>query len=194
MPAQSPAAISAGVAIQVPPAAMTLATMRPWAAVSMRRLTNPGPATGGRAAESLDNALRRGPQELHSLHRAVTARDFELIAKQSSGAVDRAHAFTKAMLWSHASPGTVEVLLVPHIPEEQRAQGWVKAEILRAHETEPARKQIQDAGRHGNFLSGKNLVVGRIPYPDVMDGNMTGDRKSDSGYFHSCTDFVRQVV
>ncbi|MCP4686530.1 MAG: hypothetical protein GY859_00675, partial [Desulfobacterales bacterium] len=106
---------------------------------------NPKPATGGRAAESLDNALRRGPQELHSLHRAVTARDFELLAKQSSGAVNRAHAFTKAMLWRHASPGTVEVLLVPHIPEGQRAQGWVKAGILRAHETEPARKQITDA-------------------------------------------------
>jgi hypothetical protein len=78
------------------------------------------------------------------LHRAVTARDFELIAKQSSGAVDRAHAFTKAMLWRHANPGTVEVLLVPHIPEEQRAQGWVKADALRAHETEPARRQIQN--------------------------------------------------
>ena len=108
-------------------------------------VTNPKPATGGRAAESLDNALHRGPQELHSLHRAVTARDFELIAKQSSGAVDRAHAFTKAMLWSHASPGTVEVLLVPHIPEEQRAQGWVQVDALRSHETEPARRQIQNA-------------------------------------------------
>ena len=108
-------------------------------------VTNPDPATGGRAAESLDNALRRGPQELHSLHRAVTARDFELVAKQSSGAVERAHAFTKAMLWSHAPPGTVEVLLVPHIPEAQRAQGWVTADTLRAHETEPSRKQIQEA-------------------------------------------------
>ena len=103
------------------------------------------PATGGRAAESLDNALQRGPQELHSLHRAVTARDFELVAKQSSGAVERAHAFTKAMLWSHAPPGTVEVLLVPHVPEEQRAQGWVTADTLHAHETELSRKQIQEA-------------------------------------------------
>ena len=108
-------------------------------------VTNPKAATGGRAAESIDNALRRGPQELHSLHRAVTARDFELVAKQSSGAVDRAHAFTKAMLWRHASPGTVEVLLVPHVPEEQRAQGWVKADVLRTHETEPALRQIQNA-------------------------------------------------
>jgi hypothetical protein len=129
-------------------------------------VTNPGPATGGRAAESLDNALRRGPQELHSLHRAVTARDFELIAKQSSGAVDRAHAFTKAMLWSHASPGTVEVLLVPHIPEEQRAQGWVKAGVLRAHETEPARRQIQDALDERRPL-GTTCLVNWVRYKPV---------------------------
>ncbi len=108
-------------------------------------VTNPGPATGGRAAESLDNALKRGPQELHSLQRAVTARDFELIAKQSSGAANRVHAYTKAMLWNHASPGTVEVLLVPNIPEEQQVRGWVKPGILRAHETEPARRRIQEA-------------------------------------------------
>ncbi len=109
------------------------------------KVMNLKPATGGRAAESLYNALQRGPQELHSLQRVVTARDFELIAKQSSGAVDRAHAFTKAMLWSHAPAGTVEVLLVPHIPEEQRAQGWVTADTLRIHETEPPLKQIQRA-------------------------------------------------
>jgi hypothetical protein len=124
------------------------------------------PATGGRASESLDNALRRGPQELHSLHRAVTARDFELIAKQSSGAVDRVHAFTKAMLWSHASPGTVEVLLVPYIPDAQREKGWVKAEILRAHETEPARRQIQDALDERKPL-GTTCLVNWVRYKPV---------------------------
>lgn len=34
---------------------------------------NPAPATGGGAAETLDNALLRGPEEIHSLRRAVTA-------------------------------------------------------------------------------------------------------------------------
>ena len=47
-------------------------------------VTNPKPATGGTSAETLDNALIRGPQELHSLHRAVTARDFELVAIRRS--------------------------------------------------------------------------------------------------------------
>jgi hypothetical protein len=108
-------------------------------------VTNPGQMTGGSAAESLENALVRGPQELHSLHRAVTARDFELVAIRSSGAVERATAFTKAALWVHAPPGTVEVLLVPLIPEEQRGEGWITADILAAHATEVTREQIQEA-------------------------------------------------
>ena len=82
-------------------------------------VTNPEPASGGRDSESLQNALRRGPQELHSLSRAVTARDFELLATQSSGAVNRAKASTQADLWTHSTPGTVEVSLVPEINIEQ---------------------------------------------------------------------------
>jgi hypothetical protein len=108
-------------------------------------VTNPQPATGGTSAESLENALIRGPQELHSLHRAVTARDFELVAIRSSGAVERATAFTKAALWVHAPPGTVEVLLVPHIPDDQRGEGQITADVLESHATEVAREQIQQA-------------------------------------------------
>ncbi|MGO9270166.1 MAG: baseplate J/gp47 family protein [Terriglobia bacterium] len=108
-------------------------------------VTNPKPATGGRAAETLENALLRGPQDLHSLQRAVTARDFELVALRSSGAVTRARALTKAGLWKHAQPGTVEVLLVPHLPEDERGGGQVTAAKLHEHETEVARQQIQAA-------------------------------------------------
>lgn len=104
---------------------------------------NPRPATGGRDAESLSNALVRGPQDLHALRRAVTARDFELIAKQSSGAIDRAHAFTKARFWAHATPGTVEMLLVPRIPDADQCLGPVTESILKEHATETARAQIQ---------------------------------------------------
>jgi hypothetical protein len=129
-------------------------------------VTNLKPATGGRGAESLENALRRGPQDLHSLHRAVTARDFELIAKQSSGGVDRVHAFTKAMLWSHATPGTVEVLLVPYIPESQRVNEWVRADVLKAHETEAARRQIQEALEERKPL-GTACLVNWVRYKPV---------------------------
>ena len=108
-------------------------------------VTNPEPATGGRDTETVQNALVRGPQELHSLQRAVTATDFELLALRSSGAVARAKAFTKAMLWKHAPPGTIEVLLVPNVPEQQRPNGAVTLEVITAQETDEAKQTIRRA-------------------------------------------------
>lgn len=106
-------------------------------------VTNPGPATGGRAAETTENALVRGPQELHALERAVTARDFENRALAASGTVARARAITQAALWAHAVPGTVEVLLVPYLPEEQCGAGQVTVPALQAQQSEAVRDQIR---------------------------------------------------
>ena len=108
------------------------------------QVTNPEAATGGRDAETLENALVRGPQELHSLHRAVTAMDFELLA-QRSGSVARSKAFTKAELWHHAAPGTVEILLVPYLPEENRGRGQVTEAKLEEQNTEEARNRIAES-------------------------------------------------
>ncbi|MGC9347462.1 MAG: putative baseplate assembly protein [Anaerolineae bacterium] len=129
-------------------------------------VTNPEPATGGQAAETLENALVRGPQELHSLHRAVTARDFELVALYGSRAVARAQALTLAALWTYATPGTAEVLLVPHIPEANRGEGRVTAATLRERETEVVRSQIQRALDQRRPL-GTNCVVNWTRYKTV---------------------------
>ncbi|MGH2509246.1 MAG: baseplate J/gp47 family protein, partial [Ktedonobacteraceae bacterium] len=109
------------------------------------QVTNPNPAVGGRAAETLENALVRGPQQLHSLRRAVTARDFELVVLHNSQAIARAKALTQAMLWSYATPGTVEVLLVPYVPEDKRGGGQLTVAALQAYQTEEARTFVQQA-------------------------------------------------
>ncbi|MGK7872181.1 MAG: putative baseplate assembly protein [Xenococcaceae cyanobacterium] len=109
------------------------------------QVTNPQPATGGRDAETLANALLRGPQELRSLERAVTASDFELLALKSSGAVSRAKAFTKAQFWRYATPGTVEVLLVPELPPGTSTNQPIRAEQLQRQETQKVCQQIQQA-------------------------------------------------
>lgn len=106
-------------------------------------VTNPAPAAGGRPAETLENALLRGPQELHSLQRAVTARDFESNALRSAGAVGRAKAFTRAKLWVHAQPGSVEVVLVPHLPSDVRGTGRLSVETIRQHQTELTLTQVR---------------------------------------------------
>ncbi|MEO8075543.1 MAG: putative baseplate assembly protein, partial [Acidobacteriota bacterium] len=109
------------------------------------QVTNLAPATGGRDAETVDNALIRGPRELHSLERAVTARDFELLALQSTGGVARSKAFTRSTLWAHASPGAVEVVLVPDVPAPARFGGRVSAATMAQYETEEVRTRIGDA-------------------------------------------------
>lgn len=76
-------------------------------------VTNPGAATGGRDRETLENAMVRGPQSIHTLDRVVTARDYEQFAVAASGGVSRAHAVTRADVWVGATPGEVQVFVVP---------------------------------------------------------------------------------
>lgn len=109
------------------------------------KAANARAATGGRAAETLEHALLRGPLELHSLERAVTASDFELVAMEQGGIVDRAKAFTKASLWRHASPGTVEVLVVPSVPGAEDGSRKITRELLDAHQTPDALLRIRKA-------------------------------------------------
>lgn len=102
-------------------------------------VTNPEAATGGTDAETLANALERGPYEFYSLKRAVTAFDYELMARQS-GAVSRARAHTSASLYAHARPGTVEVVLVPAPPQD--ASGAMTAARLAGLQSEDARRAV----------------------------------------------------
>ncbi|MEH0934775.1 putative baseplate assembly protein [Micromonospora psammae] len=106
------------------------------------RADNPEPATGGRDMETLDSALVRGPYEFFAQQRAVTARDFEILAA-GSGAVARARAFTRSAVYSFARPGEVEVVLVPYVPEEARPGGRLPVTVLREHEVAEARRRVE---------------------------------------------------
>ena len=81
--------------------------------------TNPKPATAGRDIEELDNALIRGPLELFSLDRAVTAQDFETLAVRAG--VARSLAFASIEMWAHARPGSVDIVLVPELAKNTPA-------------------------------------------------------------------------
>ncbi|MEU5722176.1 putative baseplate assembly protein [Micromonospora sp. NPDC047738] len=106
------------------------------------RVDNPEPAGGGRDLESLESALTRGPYEFFAQQRAVTARDYEILAA-GSGAVARARAFTRAAVYSFARPGEVEVVLVPYVPEQARPGGRLPVDVLREHEVEEARRRVE---------------------------------------------------
>jgi hypothetical protein len=127
------------------------------------KVTNPEPARGGRAIEPVENVLLRGPNEFLTVRRAVTADDFELLAAQSTGGVARARALTRADLWCYALPGEVEVVLVPHVPEDAAPGGRVDAATLIAHQTEEARLATQRELDERKSLGLPPVVVGWAP-------------------------------
>ncbi|MGD8214029.1 putative baseplate assembly protein [Aestuariimicrobium sp. Y1814] len=119
------------------------------------KVTNPAPASGGRDAEPLAAALRRGPQEFQARDRAVTARDYEVLATRHGG-VERASAVTRREAWAFAEPGEVEVVLVPHVPLDQRPEGRVTLAALAAHAREQVRAEV------ANHLAGR-AAIGAVP-------------------------------
>ncbi|MFM5949658.1 MAG: putative baseplate assembly protein [Novosphingobium sp.] len=78
-------------------------------------VTNPQRASGGKAAETLDQTRLRGPLELRSGGRAVASADYELLATRAPGGdVARAHAISghDARFPGSVIPGSVTVLVV----------------------------------------------------------------------------------
>jgi predicted phage baseplate assembly protein len=76
-------------------------------------------ASGGIDGESLDEARRRGPLTLRSRSRAVTAEDYEVLAREAAPELARVRCVAQA--------GDVRVLVVPAAPTER---GLVRLEDL----------------------------------------------------------------
>ncbi|GAA3284437.1 putative baseplate assembly protein [Dactylosporangium vinaceum] len=129
-------------------------------------VTNPQAAVGGRALEPIESALTRGPYEFFALRRAVTARDFELLATAASPAVARATAFTRSAMWAFAHPGEVEVVLVPHVGAESRPGGRLPMAALLALQTEDVRAQTQ-ADLDTRRALGTRVLAGWARYKPV---------------------------
>ncbi len=90
---------------------------------------NREPARGGFEAETLENALVRGPQSIFALRRTVTPREFEAAALNTPTAyAARARAIAAADLWKHAVPGTVDLVLVPRLNTGQPVTARALAE------------------------------------------------------------------
>jgi predicted phage baseplate assembly protein len=75
-------------------------------------------ASGGADEETVDSAKVRAPEELQSKGRAVTASDFELIARDAPANVARANALplVHPAYPNVQVPGAVTVLIVPDAP------------------------------------------------------------------------------
>lgn len=78
----------------------------------VRWVTNPQAAVGGTEAETIDEAMLRGPQVLRSSPRAVTAEDFERLALEGCPDVARARCIY-AKEAEDGVAGSVRLILVP---------------------------------------------------------------------------------
>lgn len=83
-------------------------------------LTNREGAFGGRDAETLDHAKMRGPRQLRTRNRAVTAEDFEILALEASSSVARAKCVQPRPGREDPPPGAVRLFLVPALNGIQR--------------------------------------------------------------------------
>jgi len=91
------------------------------------RVENRAPARGGRDAETVDNARLRGPLQLRSRQRAVTAEDYEYLTREAAPEVAR----VRCVPAGPENAGLVRVLLVPALGADA---GRVPFDALTPHD------------------------------------------------------------
>ena len=102
------------------------------------RVENRAAAAGGVDGETVDAAKLRAPVELRSQDRAVTARDYELIARRA--APSAARISTLAAGDGGAEAGAVRVLVVPEVVRD--------GERLRIDQLVPAPRMLETIAAH----------------------------------------------
>ncbi len=93
------------------------------------RVTNLRRAEGGRDQESLEEAKVRAARELRAQQRAVTAEDYENLAKRASRAVARVKCRAPGKGNGTLPPGMLELLIVPAAFDALRAGDFSKLEV-----------------------------------------------------------------
>lgn len=97
------------------------------------RVENREPAQGGVDGETVEEAKIRGPLKLRTRSRAVTARDYEVLAREASPSIARVRCVPAG---DGAAPGSVRVLVVP--ARRDGASGPLRFEELRPSEQQMA--------------------------------------------------------
>ncbi|MGW5366303.1 putative baseplate assembly protein [Actinopolymorpha pittospori] len=86
---------------------------------------NRRPASGGVDGETVADAMVRGPLDLRSRHRAVTAEDYELLAREAAPELARIHCVPVAAGSPEAGAGeanVVRLLVVPALSHDPATQ------------------------------------------------------------------------
>jgi predicted phage baseplate assembly protein len=81
------------------------------------RVENRWPAAGGVDGETIENAKLRGPLALHTRNLAVTAEDYEQLAREAAPAVARVRCIA-----ADSAGGFVRVLIVPAATDDEQGR------------------------------------------------------------------------
>jgi predicted phage baseplate assembly protein len=82
------------------------------------RVGNRRPAAGGVDAEGIENAKARGPLLMRTRDRAVTAEDYEELAREAAPQVARVRCVSATADPTGTPSGTVRVLVVPSVGDD----------------------------------------------------------------------------
>ena len=99
-------------------------------------VTNPLPGRGGAAAETLEQALRRGFVAREALTRAVTLADCETLALGTPGTrVARAAAWADVhpSYPCYSAPGMITVVIVPWLPPQRPYPSAELRQLVQSH-------------------------------------------------------------
>jgi predicted phage baseplate assembly protein len=115
------------------------------------RVQNRFPAVGGTDAESIELAKTRAPSVIRVQNRAVTAEDYEFLTRESAREVARVRCIQPAGRQGDPSPGTVYLLVVPHVQTQ-------------AHEINPDDLALSEALKQQimDFLEERRLLTVRL--------------------------------
>lgn len=89
------------------------------AVAGVDKVSNPVAADGGADTATVDQMLEIGPAKISHRNRAVTAEDFEWLAKEASRKVVKVRCLPNTNNKKHTEVGWVTVIIVPDSPEEQ---------------------------------------------------------------------------
>lgn len=93
------------------------------------QVTNLISAAGGRDQETLEEAKLRSSRELRAQLRAVTAEDYENLAKGASRSVARVKCNIPQSSHGRLPPGMIEILVVPAVADSLRAGDLSKLQV-----------------------------------------------------------------
>ncbi|GGN94511.1 hypothetical protein GCM10011579_094070 [Streptomyces albiflavescens] len=101
------------------------------AAAGIEEVGNPVPAEGGADAETFEQLLRRGPGTVRARGRAVTAGDYEALARAASPSVARVRAYPGHGTDGRPAPGRVTLVVVPFSGEPRPGPSFGLCEEVR---------------------------------------------------------------